>query len=146
MQAGFASAVGAVGASRQGDVLVVTMTGSVNLTVYDGAIECAAREVEERTVRALVIDATKTSWSMSEREGELAIQRAEHFSVIHEVPCGIVVQAEMLETMRRHCVRVSAFGVTWLEFTRLDDALLWAASWSEALPGFCEHARPRLLH
>lgn len=137
---------GVVGAVRQGDVLVVTMIGTINLTIYDGAIECAAREVEERTVRALVIDATKTSWSMSDHEGNHAIQRAEHFCVIHEVPCGIVVPAGMLEPMRRHCVRVSAFGITWLEFHRLDDALLWASSWSEDLPGFCEHARPRLLH
>lgn len=153
MQVGIAVSAG-VAAARHDDVLVITLAGAVTLRTCEVAIERVCREADERAVRALVIDMTRTTGRMAADEWDGAIRAAEAFCLAYEIPCGLVVPTGMLESMRRHCARVSARQIIWVEFACLGDALLWAATWSKGpqsswLPLLLEcdeHATPQLLH
>lgn len=142
----------AIGATRQsGDVLLVTLTGAVTDETYGVALRCVSAEVGEGPIRALVIDMARAG-PVTGGHGLLASER---FCLAHlDMPCGLVVPAEMLTGIRRECFRVSALGITWVAFLRLQDALDWASTraWSLAAcprrPHECgfEHPTPPLLH
>lgn len=139
-------------ASRQDDVLVITLSGAITAETYGVTLERLGQEVSERPVRALVIDLTRAAPLSEWADGW---QASEDFCLVHSMPCGLVVLPEMLLPIRHRCFRVSAIGVTWIAFLRLRDAVEWAStrSWSGAVEGLRQpppspsgHPTPPLLH
>lgn len=149
MQVG-AAAGGAFGAARQDDVLVISLAGAVTTRTYDIALDRASQEIGARPIRALIIDISRAA---PLGEWDDGWQASEGFCLCHHMPLGLVATTKMLATMRRQCFRVSALGITWVAFLRLDEARLWAASWSgmtqlnvQPQLSHYEHPTPQFLH
>jgi hypothetical protein len=112
---------------RDGDVLVVSVSGRYLPETHAQIMRLVVEELEVRPVRALVIDLLAAEHVMNPRERARTVVEPASSGDSLGLPTAIVVKAVMFETVSTVCAEMWGRGHRWVTLRDVPTSLQWAS-------------------
>lgn len=111
----------------RGDVLVVSVSGLYGLQTHRDLRARVLREIEAGDPRAIVADLRGAISLLTDGDRGRLVFEAAHAAQPIMLPVAMAVPPPLLRHVREMCANAWAYGLRWVPFVDLEDALDWAS-------------------